>query len=307
MFALLSSGGRIACCATAAATGAGRTIAFLVPSKHRNTVSMARMEQACKFGRPPPPPQRRVISTTSPRQQQATTSAKATSEASSSSSSSSSTRPKSFVEWYEGHIKERPVITKMITGAFLWGLGDVVGQLVPLVMGDEGKDKKKIESLASSSDSPLEYDWPRTGRAIVFGFALHAPTAHVHYNFLEWMTVRVGIRGGVHVPLFKAFMEQFVYWSWLSNSMYHGAMGAMQGHTPSQIYQRIADVLWETQKAQWIFWIPVQLLNFRFVPVRHQLNVVLVTSIVWTALLSAWYPPEKKRLEEDQQELQSRA
>ena len=73
--------------------------------------------------------------------------------------------------------------------------------------------------------------------------------------------------------------------------MYHGAMGAMQGMTPTQIYDRIADVLWETQKAQWAFWIPVQLLNFRFVPIRHQLNVVLVTSIVWTALLSAWYPP----------------
>jgi protein Mpv17 len=47
----------------------------------------------------------------------------------------------------------------------------------------------------------------------------------------------------------------------------------------------------------------VQLLNFRFVPVRHQLNVVLVTSIVWTALLSAWYPPveeEKKETETDE-------
>ena len=70
-------------------------------------------------------------------------------------------------------------------------------------------------------------------------------------------------------------------------------MGAMQGMTPTQCYDRIADVLWETQVAQWGFWIPVQLLNFQFVPVRHQLNVVLLTSIVWTALLSAWYPPEE--------------
>ena len=38
--------------------------------------------------------------------------------------------------------------------------------------------------------------------------------------------------------------------------------------------------------------ISVQLLilNFRFVPARHQLNVVFITSVVWTALLSAWYP-----------------
>jgi len=47
-----------------------------------------------------------------------------------------------------------------------------------------------------------------------------------------------------------------------------------------------------------VFWIPVQLLNFKFVPVRHQLNVVLLTSIVWTALLSMWYPPVEELEEE---------
>jgi Mpv17 / PMP22 family len=65
----------------------------------------------------------------------------------------------------------------------------------------------------------------------------------------------------------------------------------MQGMNTSEVIQRIDDVLWDTQKAQWAFWIPIQLLNFQFIPVRHQLNVVLLTSIVWTALLSAWYPP----------------
>lgn len=76
-------------------------------------------------------------------------------------------------------------------------------------------------------------------------------------------------------------------------------MGFMTGLTPTQIMNRINDVLWETQKAQWVFWIPVQLLNFRFVPVRHQLNVVLMTSVVWTALLSAWYPPQDSNVDGD--------
>jgi hypothetical protein len=48
-----------------------------------------------------------------------------------------------------------------------------------------------------------------------------------------------------------------------------------------------------------VFWIPVQLLNFKFVPVRHQLNVVLLTSIVWTALLSMWYPPVEDQPDAD--------
>ena len=76
-------------------------------------------------------------------------------------------------------------------------------------------------------------------------------------------------------------------------------MGAMQGHSPEKIYNKIYDSMWGLMQAQWAFWIPVQLLNFQFVPVRHQLNVVLVTSIVWTALLSFWYPPEAKSEEED--------
>ena len=82
-------------------------------------------------------------------------------------------------------------------------------------------------------------------------------------------------------------------------------MGAMQGMNGTQIYDRIKDVLWDTQVAQWSFWIPVQLLNFQFVPVRHQLNVVLLTSVVWTALLSAWYPPEVTEEKEEEKKVET--
>jgi len=197
---------------------------------------------------------------------------------------SASTGSFSLLKMYEGYLDRMPVLTKMVTGAFLWGLGDGVAQTIPKVTADssDANYRQVVEA---------QYDWMRTARAVLFGFAIHAPTSHVHFNFLEWMTVRANVTG-LKIPVFKAFMEQFVYWSWISNSMYHGAMGAMQGMGPADIQNRISDVLWETQKAQWAFWIPVQLLNFRFVPVRHQLNVVLVTSVAWTALLSAWYPPE---------------
>lgn len=199
-------------------------------------------------------------------------------------SSTSGTKQKGFVEWYEVHLQARPVTTKACTGAVLWGIGDIVAQVVPACF-DESVDNKEFE-----------YDVPRTARAVTFGFAIHAPLSHLHFNFLEWMAVRGGFQG-MSVPVFKTVMEQFVYWSWISNSLYHGCMGAMQGMGFDQIYKRIEDVLWDTQVAQWKFWIPVQLLNFQFVPVKHQLNVVLLTSIVWTALLSAWYPPEKKEVE----------
>mmetsp|Transcript_33862 Transcript_33862/g.81446 ORF Transcript_33862/g.81446 Transcript_33862/m.81446 type:complete len:296 (-) Transcript_33862:154-1041(-) len=191
----------------------------------------------------------------------------------------SASSKKGFVQWYESHLESRPVATKMATGCLLWSIGDGVAQIVP-----------QVASSDSDNSKPLTYDWERTGRAALFGFAVHAPTSHVHFNFLEWMTVKGGFTG-LYIPVFKTIMEQFVYWSWISNSMYHAFMGYMQGMNTIEVVQRIDDVLMDTQKAQWAFWIPVQLLNFQFIPVRHQLNVVLVTSIVWTALLSAWYPP----------------
>lgn len=224
----------------------------------------------------------------------------------SSTTASTTKKNKSLMEWYEGYLESNPVATKMVTGSILWGLGDVVAQIVPALFADatNGNDKntdtnttsgtnKDDQSVSSSSFSELVYDGPRTARAMFYGFLIHAPLSHAHFNLLEWMTVRGGF-SGLSIPVFKTIMEQFVYWSWISNGLYHGAMGGMQGKSLQEIYDRIADVLWDTQKAQWVFWIPVQLLNFQFVPVRHQLNVVLLTSVVWTALLSAWYPPEEE-------------
>jgi hypothetical protein len=101
----------------------------------------------------------------------------------------------SFVQWYEGHLQARPVWTKMVTGSLLWSAGDCVAQVVPRM---------------ASSDTNLptfQYDWPRTGRAAFFGFAIHAPASHVHFNFLEWMTNRLGVTG-LTIPVFKTIMEQ---------------------------------------------------------------------------------------------------
>jgi len=207
------------------------------------------------------------------------------------SAAASSIKPKSkqsFVSWYEHHLQKTPVRTKAVTGGILWGIGDLVAQVVPEVAAKYSQTE--TESSNTTATTKFEYDYARSLRAITFGFVIHAPTSHVHFNLLEYLTIKSGLTG-LKITVFKTIMEQFVYWSWISNSMYHGAMGAMQGLTLDQIYKRIEDVLWDTQKAQWVFWIPVQLLNFRFVPVRHQLNVVLLTSVVWTALLSAWYPP----------------
>ena len=53
----------------------------------------------------------------------------------------------------------------------LFGLGDVIAQFVVKKEGDQ-------------------FDFPRLGRAWVFGTFILGPLAHLHFNFLEWFTVR---------------------------------------------------------------------------------------------------------------------
>ena len=100
------------------------------------------------------------------------------------------------------------MVTKSITGSILWGLGDAVAQVVPTFI-QVGDDEKKTNAKNGQSQEikAFDYDYPRTARAVFFGFALHAPLSHVHFNFLEWMTIRGGFTG-LSAPVFKTVMEQ---------------------------------------------------------------------------------------------------
>ena len=109
-----------------------------------------------------------------------------------------------MLQWYESHLEAYPVPTKMVTGSILWSLGDFVAQIVP-VLSASSDSTSKIG--ADNNPSSFTYDWTRTGRAAFYGFAVHAPFSHVHFNFLEWMTTRAGV-AGLAIPVFKAFMEQ---------------------------------------------------------------------------------------------------
>lgn len=173
----------------------------------------------------------------------------------------SSTKGSGFVQWYESHLNSQPILTKAITGSILWGLGDCVAQVVPPAFAKDD-DAEGITELARANKE-FAYDVLRTAKAIFYGFVIHAPLSHVHFNFLEWMTVKAGLQG-LSITVFKTVMEQFVYWSWFSNSLYHGAMGLMNGLSLDQTYGRIAEVLMPTQYAQWSFVSQIKMYTIYF-------------------------------------------
>ena len=191
---------------------------------------------------------------------------------------------------YDYCMQRRPVLTKSITSAALYGTGDVIAQHIA------SKQHESDQSATTShGETASQFDNARLQRALVFGGLFYPGIAHLHYEFLDRLVVSRWRVSAAWVPFTKMVIEQFVYWSYFSNAYYHCVLGALQGFSPRQCYDRVVDTLWDTLKAQWAFWIPAQLVNFRVVPVRYQLNFVLVVSLAWTTFLSLAFPPDNNK------------
>eukprot|EP01137_Pigoraptor_chileana_P030047 Opistho-2@16118 len=168
---------------------------------------------------------------------------------------------------YNAALEKRPIPTKAVTSGVLFALGDVIAQKL------------------STEDS--EFDFKRLARASAYGFAILGPLSHYHFNLLHWIVVtRLGIRGAA-MPFAKVALEQFGYWSPFILSVYITSMGLMEGLSVTEATRRLRERFWPTMKANWVVWPAVGIINFRFVPVAHQLNFVLIVSLGWAAYLSA--------------------
>lgn len=158
----------------------------------------------------------------------------------------------------------------------LFGLGDILAQ---------GVQYAKVEGSKRGS---FGINWRRLAEACSFGVVVSGPANHYHLNFLEWLSTKVMKlpRSGMRMPLFKMFVEQFVYFSYFMCGAYHVWMTYLHGGNLSDAKATLEKVFWPTVYANWMFWPAVQLVNFKLVPVPWQLNFVLAASVLWAMYLS---------------------
>ena len=157
--------------------------------------------------------------------------------------------------WYNLMLDKYPIRTKMITSGVLYGVGDILAQ----------KGTRPNDS----------FDIRRCVRASIFGFVFMGPLAHYHFAFLERLVVtKYPLRAAV-MPFAETAIDQFTYWTPCILTLYHTSIGAMEGLGFNEIKERLRLLLWPSMKANWMLWPAVQLINFKFVPVPHQLNLCL--------------------------------
>lgn len=181
--------------------------------------------------------------------------------------------------WYNKMLEKYPIRTKCITSGVLYAVGDYIAQ----------------KSVATQNNS---VDDKHLLRATIYGSIILAPLAHVHFDFLEWLVVKKIATRASLAPFVKMVIDQFGYWAPMIIVVYHASMGAMEGLSYNETVDRLKTLFWPTLKACWILWPVVMVVNFKLIPVAHQLNFCLAFSLVWATILSVMRAPSSNKTED---------
>lgn len=169
--------------------------------------------------------------------------------------------------WYNQQLEKSPIVVKSITTGVLFFAGDVFAQWIT---------KRKEDP----------FDWKRARSATIYGTFIFGPLAHYHLTFIDWLTRSKLMLTGMKMAFVKMVIDQFTYWTPFANVLYLFTLPLLQGHDTDYAKDNVRRNLLPILKVNWMVWPIVQILNFKFVPVAHQLNVALLVSLVWVSFLS---------------------
>jgi len=169
-------------------------------------------------------------------------------------------------------LKTHPTKTKMATGMVLVGTGDLNAQLF-------------IEkSFQNPDQTPKQYDISRTIRLMCLGGFFLAP---VQRFWIDLILPKIGGSGSKStIALKKSLYDSFIFGS-IMNSCYVGLNMYLSNEIPKD---KIVDKMKREQfvivVSGWSYWIPVQIINYRLVPILYQMNVTQVMAVIWHSFLS---------------------
>ncbi|XP_062167921.1 protein sym-1 [Alnus glutinosa] len=166
----------------------------------------------------------------------------------------------SLLSWYLALLAKYPVSIKALTSALLTLIGDLICQLA-------------IDQVPS-------LDWKRTFLFTMLGLVLVGPTLHFWYFYLSRVVTLPGASGA----FLRLLLDQFLF-SPIFIGVFLTTLVTLEGR-PSQVIPKLQQEWFSAVLANWKLWIPLQFLNFRFVPQQFQVLAANFIALVWNVVLS---------------------
>ncbi|XP_024025653.1 PXMP2/4 family protein 2 [Morus notabilis] len=188
-------------------------------------------------------------------------------------------------KWYQNCLAYHPVKTQVISSGFLWGVGDVAAQYIT----HSAKSRLQI----SDADADFRINWKRVAITSTFGFGFVGPVGHFWYEgldrfirlklhqqpkSLQFVATKVAADGIIFGPL-----DLLVFFTYMGFSM---------GKNVQQVKEDVKRDFLPALILEGGVWPIVQVVNFRYVPVRYQLLYVNIFCLLDSAFLS-WLEQQK--------------
>ncbi|KAM7454411.1 hypothetical protein BLSTO_04830 [Blastocystis sp. subtype 1] len=166
-----------------------------------------------------------------------------------------------LLKQYSAALDTHPIVTKCITSLVLNSVSDILSQLIT------NNRKQRIQ---------------RNIRFMIWGAAFGV-VAH-YYLLLSNLLIPATSFGAVFL---KLVVDQLL-WTPFANTLFFFSISVMENphKQPEEGIQSVKKNLWKTQKYNMMLWIPVQFVNFIFVPPQYQLLLINVVNLFWTCYLN---------------------
>ncbi|XP_071700370.1 protein sym-1-like [Rutidosis leptorrhynchoides] len=184
-------------------------------------------------------------------------------------------------KWYRTCLAIHPVKTQVISCGFIWGLGDLLAQAVTR------HSARNFLLTPQDEDRDLHINWRRIVTISLFGMAFVGPIGHFWYigldRFLKYrleypprsmrfVAMKVVLDGIIFGPI-----DLFVFFAY---------MGFASGKNVSQVKEEVKRDFLPALVVEVGIWPIVQVVNFRFVPVKYQLLYVNLFCLLDSCFLS---------------------
>lgn len=176
------------------------------------------------------------------------------------------------LQWYSNQLDTRPLLTKAVTGGIISGSGDFLCQVVV---------RRKRAGEAGWTDLSW-WDKARTARFTFLGAVLVAPCMHYWYNYLA-----SAVPGKSFLAVTKrVFYDEFIFTP-IYTPIWLLSLYVLEGERDYAVLRkRLVESYPSIIVANWCLWVPVQWVNFRYLPVKYQLLFTNIVDLVWYAFLS---------------------
>eukprot|EP00744_Colponema_vietnamica_P010938 GILI01015399.1.p1 GENE.GILI01015399.1~~GILI01015399.1.p1 ORF type:complete len:214 (+),score=20.48 GILI01015399.1:96-737(+) len=167
-----------------------------------------------------------------------------------------------------------PIINATLISSGLFFSGDVLCQFI------EHKQKK---------DEKFNWEHPRSLKMGLYGLTVAGPVFHLWYTrALPYLCNRLPTpfhSSKIRLSLSKLVLDE-VFFSPSVIVAFFSVMGYLEGHTVEEVKQKLRKEFVQTYLLDAAVWPPIQLVNFRYVPIMHQATVVNSCNVFWNAYLS---------------------